>query len=267
MGIFQDILDKISSSVYGLAAIQKKQVVEEIYFESDLTDTGNLAGGEIISATSKPGAANYTHGFSIPSMAAVDARLIQDVIGTLFEHSGLSIGVNAHLYVEAYVNDATGLDPNFQLFSEDIAGGGGGAAFSGKIPLNVDAVLKPTLFPVLCSGSGQLYFFIWVDAGTAVLNQCQEKGSNAVAGEIDTQFFHLNYDGLVEINGSAVSTGVFHFCNICDSLLVGILFDLTTSLPIGMHLIHGLAGYSSNSTPMAISYIEFLDFVLLGGKV
>lgn len=136
--------------------IQEK--IETITYNPGLQDTGDLeAGTKTITATSKPGTADYSKALTIASPG--DARGIIRRIAARLSVTRDS-GTSSNLYCTVAVDSADG-SANRLFNAVDVQ----------AAALQVANLTAGTVFDLLTDGSAHtFYFFFWVNAGDSVIS-------------------------------------------------------------------------------------------------
>ncbi|HEX74271.1 MAG TPA: hypothetical protein G4N93_03895 [Dehalococcoidia bacterium] len=143
--------------------LNKVEKIETIYYNPELRDTGDLESGtKTITATSKPGAADYSKVMSMAKPS--DIRMLIKVIGARLSVTRDS-GTSSNLYCSVYVDDADGSEADHCLFD-------GVDVQAGSLQVqNVLVGTKEVLFNLLKDGSTHtFYFFFWCDSGNSVIS-------------------------------------------------------------------------------------------------
>ena len=215
--------------------VDSKPRYETITYSPGLIDSADLeAATSAIADAAKPAAAQYSKVMTLP--APTDSRLAVTRIGTRLSITPDSFnGGCAHLYVQVYVDDPTGLVANNQLMSVDIA-----AAANSLTVQDCLVGTKEVIFNLLKDGAAHtFYFFLWVDAGNAVVSVVQAweaVGTTSADNAINCVAF--NHRGEVtsvlvgrRIGGTNVTTRLFaEASSNFQGLLVGGAGAATSSI-------------------------------------
>lgn len=169
---------------------------ETLTYRPDLKSTNDLeAATTAISVTSKPAGSQYTSALLIGAPA--DARIAVNRIATRLSVTMDSLNAGAaHLYCQVYVDDATGLVANNQLFSIDLVATGNALAVQ-----TVLVGVKEVIFNLLKDGATHnFYFFFWVDAGNAVISVVQlwEGVGDSDSSYVNRPMLTLSHTGILQ---------------------------------------------------------------------
>ena len=138
-----------------------QEKIETIEYQPGLQASGDLeAGTKTITATSKPGTADYSKALTLSKPS--DPRLVIRKIVARLQVTRDS-GTSANLYCTVSVDSADG-STDLLFDSVDVQAGN----------LQVTDLTSGSLFDLLTDGASHtFYFFFWVDAGDSVISLVQ----------------------------------------------------------------------------------------------
>lgn len=224
-------VEEIKSDVKKLMAKEvtipflRRPLYELIAYNPSVLTSGDLeAGATAIAVAAKPANAQYTSAaLTIP--VPTDSRLAISRVATRMSIIVDSFNAGcAHLYVQCYVDDATGLVAARQLFSIDIAAPGTSLSVQ-----EVTSAVKADIFNLLKNGAGHTFhFFLWVDAGNAVVSGVQVWEGIGAAGATGggNPCLTLSHKGWVSVSSTQTKIGTG---NVAPAIFYGIsALDLLT---------------------------------------
>ena len=240
--------------------------IETITYEPNLQDSGDLeAATKTITATSEAsglGSADYSKALTLPKPD--DARLVVEEIASRLAVTIDSFNGAGHLYCRVYVDDQ---DAEHKLFDEDWT----------SIGAKLDGTWKTsgTLFDLLTDGSAHtFYFFLWVDAGNAVISAVQlwEGVGNADENNL-RKVITLNHCGFVQagFRAACVGTGQVWLAVNSGATPAGMgddYYSVTNTSPRSVNyptlwLVGDKLEFNLHSPVQAdLVYIRYVDFYL-----
>jgi hypothetical protein len=175
-------------------------IYQNILYNPSLRNTSDLeAGTKTISATAKPGTADYSASLTLPRPS--DSRLQVLRIASRVSHTVDSLSSGANLRIQVYVDDSSGLDANLQLFDLTLTGSGNSLA-----TVTVDAENKSQVYNLLKDGSAHVfYWFIWKTAagsGDTVISVVQlweGVGCSDASADTNKPLLVLSHTGLADM--------------------------------------------------------------------
>lgn len=189
---------------------------DTITYQPYLQTTNDLiAAVDNIAVVAKPANAQYSAALALP--APSDARLAVLMITARLSATIDAFNVGAaHLYVQCYVDDPTGLLAARQLFNLDlVAPAGNNLAVQSTQVGN-----KETIFNLLKDGGAHtFYFFLWVDAGNvniSLLQLWEAVGSSSNNAQYVGQALKLqNFIGTMQWGGTwdVIGTGAVNYAS------------------------------------------------------
>jgi hypothetical protein len=189
-----------------------KYFCENILYTPLLKNTNDLeAGTKTVTAAAKPVTADYSASLTLPKPS--DSRMQVLRIAARVSRTLDSLSSGANLRIQVYVDDASGLDANCQLFDLTLAASGNSVA-----AVTVDTENKSPLYNALKDGSAHtFYWFIWkTAAGTgdtviSVVQLWEGVGVSDTSTDVNKPVIILSHTGLADIlirfNNVAGATG------------------------------------------------------------
>jgi len=182
-----------------------REKIETITYSPGVEDTGDLeAATKTITATSKPGTADYSKALTLEKPS--DVRLIIKRIGARLEVTRDS-GTSNNLYCTVSVDSADG-SANVLFNAVDVQAAN----------LQATNVNSGTIFDLLSDGQEHtFYFFFWVDSGDSVISKVELWEGVGKGGSTSWQdALGIVHDGFLSFafHDGKVGTGnVYNYCN------------------------------------------------------
>ena len=161
--------------------------IEQITYVPGLKDTGDLeAGTKTITATTKPGTADYSAALTLPKPG--DARLVIKRIAARLQVTRDS-GTSTNLYCTVSVDSADG-STNLLFDAVDVQANN----------LQATDLTSGTVFDLLSDGQAHtFYFFFWVDSGDSVISLVQLWEGVGTKSSV-VRVLDISHSGWIELN-------------------------------------------------------------------